>query len=343
MSKKTLSNFEWLVDRIGFLYHKAHDIISCLSHGTLKRLFKSFEMEGADEKKLRLWSLKKLFVLAGYIPMYLRIIHRYAVDLGCSKIAYIDLYSGPGLSYIGPERDYVVLGSPLISIFWPMFVEANLKQYKGLKPFDVYVFNDLYRGGILRDILDELTRNGLININYEVYEVSIPSALKRVTKKIKEENLCGLVFLDPPGNLDAQPKIKDLKGLSQGKIDLLQVFQTTSFIRALKSAKEPPLKVKEVLGFLPSTKIIKQDLINQFITKTLYSQLGFMTFAIFPITYKGKKLAYDIILAVKKHKASWILSYVDWYKKKVADLSEEEMRAIWFKHVKSQPTIFDFM
>jgi len=273
--------------------------------------------------------------------MYLRIIHKYASKLGCSKIVYVDLYSGPGLAYIGPERDDVILGSPLISVFWPKYVSKNVKQYRGLKLFDEYFFNDLYRGAILEQILDELKKKGLANIAYEVHKLHIDYALIYVAKKMEKEGSCGLVFLDPPGNLDAQPKIKYLAKLTKNKVDLLHVFQTTSIARALKVADKSLLM--EVLGFIPSAEIGTEELAKAFAQKTLVGKLGFRHGVMFPISYKGERLAYHVVLAVKKYGAPWIDPFKEWYVEHVFIRSIKEMRAIWFKHAKGMPTLLEFM
>jgi len=273
--------------------------------------------------------------------MYLRIIHKYASKLGCSKIVYVDLYSGPGLAYIGPERDDVILGSPLISVFWPKYVSENVKQYRGLKLFDEYFFNDLYRGAILEQILDELKKKGLANIAYEVHKLHIDYALIYVAKKMEKEGSCGLVFLDPPGNLDAQPKIKYLAKLTKNKVDLLHVFQTTSIARALKVADKSLLM--EVLGFIPSAEIGTEELAKAFAQKTLVGKLGFRHGVMFPISYKGERLAYHVVLAVKKYGAPWIDPFKEWYVEHVFIRSIKEMRAIWFKHAKGMPTLLEFM
>lgn len=180
------------------------------------------------------WTGLKLILLKYYLKPYLEIL----VGRG-ERVAYVDLFAGPGLDLIG-DRKVPVLGSPMI----PLMIRET--PYK----FSQYLFSDTDPGsfGALQQrvsIIGEL--NGackVLNEDANIVVEKLPGLLS--------ESDHALVFLDPEGMEFAWDSVRDL--VNNVECDLVVNFPSAGVNRNLQYRDAEP-KVRRFLGLNPEEQI----------------------------------------------------------------------------------------
>ena len=134
------------------------------------------------------WSCLKLMVLEYYIPGYLNILGKD------HRVAYVDLFSGPGLNKIGPNR-VPIPGSPMIAVMHP-----------GTKRrFQYYVTSEI--DAARRDALEARIRSwrdkdgaALGDDEFQVCRADANDMVRTLPAVLAEHEVdhC-LVFIDPEG------------------------------------------------------------------------------------------------------------------------------------------------
>jgi len=111
------------------MHEAALDILSKLGEhgrGYLESFFKDYYPTGTEHY----WTLKKLFSLAMYIPMFLQIGLKAIKKRTFDSLVYVDTHAGPGLAKVGTDPDEVVLGSPLLAVKWPKIIGGHVANFK---------------------------------------------------------------------------------------------------------------------------------------------------------------------------------------------------------------------
>jgi hypothetical protein len=311
--------------------------------------------------------LKKLLVLAGYAPMFLRIIFakwkKYGRDrFYCSTTCFVDTHAGFGIDVIGAGDDDVTLGSALISLLWPKHVSESVKSFRnfgiefGGPYFDLYMFNDIdcTRIRVLKKILsyvvetDKIPRS--VDKDTRLVCVDANTYLERIVGTL--ERCCSLVFVDPPGEASAHIKFDVMKMLASKVrvLDLIVVFHDGSLGRAVAkdvSVVRPLLSSKayqQLCEAVNKRREVQNALVEAY-TQTLYDA-GFRNVKVFSVTYvAGSKPLYHVYVATKDEEAQWLRNFEEWYRgrRRIEDMSYEELKGYWVVGTGRAKSLLDFI
>jgi len=198
------------------------------------------ELYGNGDLREHYWTLAKLFILGSYLPMALRIARKHFNQ----GVVYIDGYSGPGLNKIGKEEKDVVIGSPLVSILVPFYVNNYRSPKSYLQFFDTYYFNDITREHIrvLRKIIKIVREDFQDQLNVKFYAMDFNDFIDTI---LSSEHLSfGILFLDPFGSLEQQPSLKFMYEMeSADKIkDVLYPIFISNIARGLSVKKSDDIE-----------------------------------------------------------------------------------------------------
>lgn len=333
------SYFEWTLKNI----KEMKSIAERLSLPFLKKLEKIY---GSDVKWRgeRVWSLKKLLVFAGYLPMYLSIIKN---QNWVKKIVYIDLFSGCGFTCIGERKEEIVAGSPLLALYWPKIVAGKQKRFQNMGDFNFYIFNDVDSNKIdlLRKIIQKL---GLEEEKYAILNLTANDAAKLIAEKYLDRECHYILFIDPYGEINSQIDWDRLELLLNYHGDVIINLQSPSIARGLDMIKED--KLKAFLGeygfnkyktYL-AEKFEKEKALREAYKDNLIKSKR-KVIEEFPVeTWKGKILYY-LVFAVKYTKggSKWLKNYIKWAIDRLGNIKAEDLRIIWGIASGKQTRIYD--
>lgn len=359
-------NYEWILNVISYLWSEAKEI-HCQLYKKDQDYTKLIDEAKSDLNKVRLWPLKKLLVLAGYAPMFLRIIFAQWKEYGrdkfyCSSTCFVDTHAGFGIDVIGAGDDEVTLGSALISLLWPKHVSENVKSFINLGKefrgpyFDLYMFNDIDETRIkaLHKILSHVIKaNNISRSIGENIRLSCSDAnkyLKNIVETLKNKKCCSLVFVDPPGEASAHIKFKVLQNLASNLkvLDLIVVFHDGSLSRAIAKDVSVVQSILSTNAYQQLCNAIKrgevQNALVEAYTQTLHDA-GFKKVKVFSVTYvAGSKPIYHVYVATKDEKAQWLEGFEEWYrsKRRIEGMSYEKLKGYWVLGTGKAKTLLDY-
>lgn len=304
----------------------------------VERFFKE-KYSGESEK---IWSIKKLYSLAMYIPMFLQI--------GLShfeEIIYLDTHAGPGFAKTGPRSNEVIAGSPLIALEWPRIIASDLKTFRKIeKGFTKYIFiekdKDVYK--VLNWVV------GVFSAGKDVEPILGDS--NKVLPSLIERTECGrktllLVFVDPFGKIESQLEHRALSSIwnADCKADLVMTLMSNPLARAFSSYKSDLSRYHETLQRLfgdfceendvglcnPSNLEVYQ--IGALVVETYKKYLeanGYTTVFSIPVETNGERILYHILFATRSPGGSrWMGNYVEWLKRRLP--KTEELRGLFYE------------
>ena len=260
-----------------------------------------------------IWSLKKLILLARYIPIHLNILtakkngeYKY-----CDSWFYIDLFSGPGANTI--TNKVKSIGSPIISILKGI---RFVKKRNEFERFTKWFFIDLNRG-----FCNALAKRSAIalkltqkkcekeygkSINASIEDIEIlkgdcNTKIDNVLREIEQHERCSiLVFIDPEGLKEIE--WNTLKKLLEKKyVDVIYILSTVGLKRGINEQilgkNLPPLTEKEKRKILSRSYSSEEyvKIFAKYILKELKRRRLFYTSL--PIINEKKTEIYRIVWA----------------------------------------------
>lgn len=228
MRRKVSTDRQWLIKHLKPLMVEGKNLFSLSS--SFAPMCPSYEKG--------YWTALKLILLKYYIKLYL--------DIQGSqrhRVAYVDLFAGPGLNLIG-DRKMPILGSPFIPI----------KMRDSKYQFSALIFSDIngdYIEALNRRLelcpdVQEITKTIKMDANQVIND--LPSILSRY------DITHSLVFIDPEG---MELKWKSLNNLVEtANCDLIINFPSVGIHRNLKNLTVIPT-IQEFLG--PGSETIPHD------------------------------------------------------------------------------------
>jgi three-Cys-motif partner protein len=213
------TDYDWVNEHFGKLIKQGEEIRRC--DATLECKIEDYEKNGH-------WPAMKLMTLECYITPYLRILGNQG-----KKMAYIDLFAGPGLNVLG-EYKTPIPGSPLI----PMcFNESEFD-------FSLFVLCEISDGRA--DSLEK--RIGMINSHHDMVRLERIDAnnLIQDLPEILTENKIdhSLIFIDPEGCEFSWSSMETLVTKLGTKCDLIINFPSSGIPRLV----DCPQKLIDFLG-----------------------------------------------------------------------------------------------
>ena len=322
-------SFDWLLQNIKELKKLAEMV-----KPSIERPLKSLLKEDPTYVRERVWSLKKLLLLAGYIPMYLQIIRSAS---WVKRVAYIDAFSGCGLSFVGGSLDDVVVGSPLIAFCWPKIMSNRINRFRMVRPFDVLIFidNDRKKCEILRKVLNELDDG---TSKYYVIYGDVNQKINEVIDKAELESSGAhyLLFIDPFADLDLQLYWDNLNKLLNYGGDVIVNLHSPTLARGIESAKQE--KVRQFLGddgynfFMQAreggTPIEEATRLSY---KEAFHKAGRNKVLEFPVETMQGKVLYYLLFATRQTASNsrWLDNYINWARNKIGRYSARDLKIIW--------------
>lgn len=333
------------------MHKKALELLDGLSDkdkSTVENFFKNVY----KQEKEHYWSITKLFYHAIYIPMFLQIGKKQMDKKRFSDLIYIDTHSGPGIAKIGADEKDVILGSPLLALYWPPIVAERVKQFNKIKEgFTKLYFID--RNHENTGILRRFTSNA---DNVEVITGDANSYLPRI--EVPDGALV-YMFVDPFGSFDSQLGYNALSSfVSERRVDIMMNILAPNIAQGLSSIKKEE-QLLEKIKWLFGENFCESKFCERFgITRPIcrlgsktvadilraywcvFVRLGYRKIAIMPVMYKGLVLYY-MVLAVKIP-GKW----VDGYNKYIhfnAPKDYRDLRALWLETTGRQTNLLSFM
>lgn len=308
----------------------------------------------------RYWSVKKLYSLAMFIPVFLQIGMKHF-----DRLVYVDTHSGPGLAKLGPEEDEVVPGSPLIALFWPRIVASECPPFRKIsRGFDRFIF-------VERGHDSYITLRKLTKISEEVLEIPegavtviegdsnrvLPTLWRKLEDKERENRGRGtlaLLFVDPYGSLDTQLEFAALESFLTGryKVDIVMNVMSSSLARGLSRILSDRQRYREEIRRLfgelcddspgreslelcrASIETARPQGISVIAVLRAYEALlerfGYSTHYSLRVEFRGEQALYHILLASRSPGAGrWLANYVAYLEENLPR-SYEELKSIWF-------------
>ena len=282
------------------------------------------------------WSITKLFYHAMYIPMFLQI-----GKANFKNTIYIDTHSGPGLARVGPEEDEIVLGSPLIALYWPSVVasQPDLPQYRKIvSGFDRLYFID--RDPVAIHVLSKLV--GKVE-RVTIIKDDANHALSRIN--VESDSLVYL-FIDPFGSFDTLLGFNALHAFTKKKrADIVMTVFTIDIARGLTQLrKERNLirRVESIFGkeFCKKAPEYARSLCDPAREKEskavleayewmFRERLGYGRVEFVEVRYLYGILYY-ILIATRKRYAPWLDGYLEYIREK-APRDYKKLKEIWLK------------
>ncbi len=330
-----LSHYEAFTEYLDIMHQKALDILNSLSVDD-KRVVEAY-LERRASAEEHYWTSLKLFYHAMYIPMFIQIGSSHFETL-----IYIDTHAGPGLAKIGPKDDEVVLGSPLIALYWPQIIAEKVPQFRKIRSgFTRLIFIDADHNNI--DVLRRLTReySGKTlfyanDVNKQLPYVGVYDA----------RNTLIYMFIDPYGSFDSQLSLDVLERFSRKlRVDIMLTLHTSYLARGIAGIKDP-VKRSEVVetllgsdycktGSTVSKRLCGPSSVDQKTVLEAYMErlrsMGFTRVETLPVHSPSGSPMYHMILATKGSGA-WIDGYMD-YMRTRAPTSYNALRRLWMRSI----------
>lgn len=333
------ASYDKLLESIKLLKRLADDVKRQIPSGVLREFF---EFERRYSSGERVWALKKLLLLAGYIPPYLRIL---AGQEERRRLVYIDLFAGFGLSFVGESPDDAVLGSPLIAVLWPSVVAQHVKQFKRIPLFDFHVFveMDSRKCAVLRQMLSYL--------GVSQRSVVIQGDANRVVSRVIDSAGLGsethfLMFVDPYAGFENQLFWNNLCSLVKNyQGDVIVNLHSPMMARGVDQVDSALVRgFFGSYGYAVFCKLRRKYDSVEMATREAYkrslSSLKRWNVREFPVrTWHGRVLYYLIFAS----KSKFIDRYLEWAEGRFGNISADELRSLWGIATGRQPTLTRFL
>jgi len=344
--------YERFKQYLHLMHSNALDLLSNLNEKDRKHVYKFFK-EYYPTQKEHYWTLKKLFSLAMYIPMFLQI-GISAIEKGIfDSVIYVDTHAGPGLAKVGKDNREVVLGSPLLALLWPEIIGKNLKSFKKIaKGFDKLFF-------VEKDIPTYKTLNGVAkrNVKFENVKVIYGNSnqlLLNIKKEIIEtyEKPLILMFVDPFGKFSDQLFHKPFFEFTRDlQVDIVMNVNAPSLARGFEGKKhnvtEFERTLKDLWGDLyqaPNAGIFSElfksykkawysvrerDILDAYISR--FKVDGYRFVEAVPVEFAKSKIIYYLLFASKgKQSYRWISNYMNYLRTKTPN-NYDTLKKLWLQ------------
>jgi len=342
-----LSQYDRFEYYLGKMHYKALELLNSLDTREKKLVEVYFERYYRTSSE-HLWSVTKLFAHAMYVPMFLQIGFN-----NFSRTIYIDTHSGPGLAKIGKEEHDIVLGSPLISLYWPVIVGSEVEQFKNIKKG----FNKIYLVDINPQNVSVLSKFVGDDKRVVIYNQDINHVLMNLS--VGSDSLV-YMFVDPYASFDTQLDFNALKAfVFKRKVDIMMSVFAKHIARGFSSIKNEATlqsRVEKLFGpgfcgkdsmvakvlCTPRTITKKDSGISNIVLKAfrlMFKELGYHRIEFIDVPFE-KGVLYHIAVATKGS-GSWIDGYVNYMKNK-APKDYETLRRIWLHTVGRTKTLDEF-
>ncbi len=268
------------------------------------------------------WSITKLFYHAMYIPMFLQI-----GKANFRSLAYIDTHSGPGLARVGQEKDEIVLGSPLIALYWPGIVSSqpDLPQYRRIASgFDwlYFIDKDPVAVHVLRRLVGSVERVAIIKGDAN-------HVLPRID--VRADSLVYL-FVDPYGGFDTLLGFDALQAFTTGRrVDVVMSVFAIDIARGLTQIRrdyELIYRLELIFGKrfckeAPENPRSLCDPVSEKESKAVLEayewvfqrRLGYGRVEFVEVRYPRGTLYY-MLIAARKQNAPWLAGLLEYIKEK---------------------------
>ena len=341
--------YERFTRYLGIMHQKALELLDSLNDAD-RRAVSTFFKNYYPTKREHYWSITKLFCHAMYIPMFLQIGKSYF-----RKLIYIDTHSGPGLAKIGAGENEIVLGSPLIAIYWPNIIasQEDLPQFRNIiNGFDELYFIDINPRNI--DVLEKFIDDANLG-KVHTYRGDVNEILPHIDL---DEKALVYMFVDPYGDLRSQLNFNALSSFLRGKrVDIMMAIFATNIARGLSAISDEDVLVETVerlfgKGFCnsscsPAVKLCTvgtkkvDDVLEAY--KCALKSLGYRRIETLPIRFK-KGILYYMILAIRGGSGTWVDNYINYISEKAPLNNYNVLRRLWFRiyENKKQRSILEF-
>jgi len=367
---KYTGNYENFKQYLNLMHERAAQIIEMFRDRD-RELQQLDELLKEGEQAEHYWTLKKLFSLAMYIPMFL-LIGRSSFEKGhCDGLIYIDTHAGPGLAKVGKERQEIVLGSPLLALYWPTIIGNRLKTFKKIeKGFDKLFFIEKDRQTciILKQLVDAMGDGGnLDNVeifcndsNKQLYEVR-----EKIIKNYKKPLI--LMFVDPFGRLDDQIKYNVFLKFTRGlRVDLIMNINASMLTRGLIEIRRHNYE-----GFIEAVKQLWGDLYKaprsgtlskifeyckhelQFTDANIHSEdvlyaylaaiksVGYRCVEHIPVKFDQRLMYYLVFASKSSGSYEWLRNYVEYLRTKTPE-DYETLKNLWLQAYGRVKSLLEF-
>jgi three-Cys-motif partner protein len=344
-------------------YKKFEENLSYLRENALNFLS---EMDSLDQKavrnilskvypghKERYWSIKKLYALAMFLPVFLQIGLTYKKKGRFDKIVYIDTHSGPGWAKVGPSEDEILPGSPLIALLWPTIVSERLKQFSKIKEgFDEYILieRDKETYEVLRRTVEKVRRSNNVVINFGDCNNILKSIIDHYNNL--GERVLILLFVDPFGDFESQLLSETLSKIltSKCKVDFVMNIMSTSLARGLTGLlkeryNEYKWWVRKLFGECDEGPVLckyckekpgdevgvrREDVLEAY--RHIFKRHDYSAIYLIPVEFREENVLYDLLFASRSPGAeNWLgKGYINYIKENIPK-SYEEIKGMWFK------------
>jgi len=306
-------------------------------------------------KNERYWSIKKLYALAMFLPVFLQIGLAYKRKGRFDKIVYIDTHSGPGWAKVGPGEDEILPGSPLIALLWPTIVSERVKQFSNIKEgFDEYIL--IEKESEIYDVLKKTVEKVGRSDNVKTRRGDCNSILKSIVDDYcneREEKTLIFLFVDPFGDLESQITYEILSQIlaSSCKVDFVMNIMSTFLARGLTELlKQKPNNYElwvrkmfgecnESLGLCKYYKekpkdeagVTREDVLQAY--RHIFQGYGYSAIYFVPVEFREENIPlYHLLFASRSPGAeNWLgKGYINYMKENIPR-SYEEIKGIWFK------------
>jgi len=364
----TFSKYKSFEEYLGLMHRKAVEILQNLNENDRKYANMFFEKYYPAEKE-HYWSLKKLYSLAMFIPMFLQIGLKAKKRKLFNEIIYVDTHAGPGLAKVGPHEKDIVLGSPLLSLEWPGVVAGRVKSFSKINVgFDKYFF--IERDYRTYALLKKIVNTYYTGKNVEVLHGDSNKIVPIIKKKVEKKKPLILLFIDPYGELDSQLEYTALNEiLSIDAVDVVFNVMSPYISRGLMGMKKsissfrecvdrlwgPVCKDRESLLYkmsinfgsricecyhmedLSKCVIGINDILAMYELLLRLRNYNFVDFV--PVEYKGHILYHLMFASKSKGARTWLGNYIKYLRGK-APKDYATLRSLWLKATGRLSTLF---
>ncbi|MEM2136812.1 MAG: three-Cys-motif partner protein TcmP [Candidatus Methanomethylicia archaeon] len=328
------SNYERFKKYLYIMHKSSLDIVNGLNKNYKKFIFEKFFKNFYRTEHEHYWTLKKLFSLAMYIPMFLQRGMSASNKGGYDGLIDFETHAGPGLAKVGVKRDEIVLGAPLLALKWPKIISEQLKTFKKVsKGFDKMFFierdNDTYE--ILKRVVKVIGDESVKVLHGDSNDL---------LKKVKEEvnglykTPLILMFIDPFGELNNQLLHKNLFDFVKDfQVDIIFTINARSLARGLEGKKQNSSDLEKTINDLWGDLFLapRADLLSE-VFKCMYDQSynineksildayicrfrvdGYKFVETAPVEFKSGGTIYHLLFASKsKGSYKWMNNYINY-------------------------------
>jgi len=365
----TSEDYEKFKKYLSIMHEKAVEIMNILNHED-RRYIEKFFTQYYPTKQEHYWSLKKLFCLAMYIPIFLQI-GMSAVERGIfDTLIYIDTHSGPGLAKVGADPEDIVLGSPTLAITWPQIIADKVKTFRKIQNG----FNKLYfveKDHKTYAVLQKIVQT-IGNKNIELFQGDVNHVLPAIKKKIKKQYRKPLIlmFIDPYGEFSTQIQHNRFyEFVKDWAVDIVFNIMSPNLVRGIKSKKnntallrtcirelwgdlceeenreEAEEKIREELEICNcyeqprQCNIRRDDIVKAYIARLILD--GYTSIGVIPVKYEGKILYHLAFASKGKNSQTWLGNYMEYLRNKAPN-DYDTLRNLWLQATGRQLTLNGF-